>query len=457
MNKKLSLLLTAGTFALLSACGDSVVETDENPPINPNAKLTVLVRDGTTGEPLGGATVKLLSTGETITTNSANGAAIFASVYTGGHNVLVSKDDYASAVYDGDIGGAGQDGTFYIAKETTVSIELYPKTASLDGYLYYATKEDGEVYLPVSNAKVLLTYTGPGDDFLERTETADVTGGKFEFPKLAAVGINYTLLALPVSVTDGRTLEATTLSTEPLIPGVAAHITNKEVYGQDVSTFILVSNKSRVTPAEAVVFTFSDDINLDKIVKNAVSVSIANQAANFVWAGNTLTITPVGEWKGSSFNVTGLNGAKVESVKGKTTTFNLSGYPVTVVRNIDLSGVAITLAFVPNVGGDSLKWNNLGNVDLTKSSDHYDVYYKLSTEKEYAPYAAASLVGTGTSTSRCSTTPTPPCNETTATIAVPLAVSSLSGATGTVYNFIVRGRNSESQTVFSNAVNVTKP
>jgi hypothetical protein len=199
MNKKVISMFTAGTFALLfTACGDTLVDAD-NPPINTTAKLNVFVVDNDTGEPIGGATVKLISTGESAVTDASNGGVNFSNVYTGSsHTVLVEKVGYASISSTANIDGSISENN-YIADENTVKVSLYPKTASLDGYLYYPDTIDASKSNPAAGAKIVIRYNN-SSNILNKYDTTTVdAGGKFAFSNLAA-GAGYTLTPLPFTV-----------------------------------------------------------------------------------------------------------------------------------------------------------------------------------------------------------------------------------------------------------------
>ena len=439
MNKKLSLLLTAGTLATLSACGDSVVDTDANSPIN---KLTVFVRDTITGRPLEGATVTLLSTGATAVT-AANGAIIFNTVYTGNEaTVLVQKTGYASIKKSDDITG-NSDGN-YITHENTFPIYLYPKNATVDGYLFYKTKEDASKQKPATGAKVELQLAG--SDFLDRVYTAEVdANGKYSFPELPAVGTQYSLVGLAWNL-DGVAFGGVTICNPcaALKSGVPAHILSAPAYDVD-GLFKVKDYNLRIGPKTPIVFTFSDELNLADLSKRSASVP-ATEVANFAWTATTLTVTPVTEWKAGSFDVT----IAAESVRGVQLTGG--AYTITVVTpDTDLSKVTMSPpTFIPKTSDDdSLKWNKpTGGATVT----NYEVWYKNSTEKYYILYTKCTVDASSGLVTGCSNSvPNEPDKLTATSIVTAFYLS-----TGK-YNFIVRAINNYSQTAFSNPIEVTIP
>jgi 5-hydroxyisourate hydrolase-like protein (transthyretin family) len=446
MNKKLSLLLTAGTLAMLSACGDSVVETDANPPIN---KLTVFVRDTITGKPLEGANVELLSTGETAVT-AANGAIIFSTVYTGQEaTVLVQKTGYASIKKSDDINGNSDNGN-YVTHENTFPIYLYPKTASVDGYLFYKTKEDASKQKPAIGAKVELQLAG--SDFLDRIYTAEVdANGKYAFSELPAVGTQYSLVGLAWNL-DGVAFGGVNIcspcASGALKPGVPAHIAAAPAYDID-GLFKVKDYNLRIGPTTPIVFTFSDEINLADLSKRSASVP-STRAANFAWTATTLTVTPVNEWQAGSFDVT----ITAESVKG--TQLTGGPYAITVVTpDTDLSNVTMGVpTFIAKTSDyDSLKWDKPANATVTS----YEVWYKTSSEKYYSLYTTCTVNASTSLINGCSSN-------------VPYKEDALTATAVTIglyrnwdelytgkYHFIVRAINNYSQTAFSALREITIP
>jgi hypothetical protein len=418
MNKRTLFLLTAGAFALLnSACGDTVIDAESSPPINPTAKINVLVRNASTGNPVDGVIVKLLSTGAIGVTDASNGAVSFPA-YVGEHNLLLSKDGYASCVKEATITGE-KDVNVYIANEATVSATFYPTTSSLDGYLYYNTKDDNQTSAYAVGAKVKLEITGAfASELLDKVYFADVeANGMFSFPKLPAVGTSYSLSIMPwTNTVDGRTLTASSfpgIPATPLTDGVSAHMTTKNTLTSgDISTFVLESYNSIIKPADPVVFTYSDKINMEKV--NKADAYITGKAANVVWGEKTITFNPVGEWTVGPFTI---NIPALESVKGKTL---LAITPSITVKNdkaVDLSDLSVTgIIFDPTA--KELKWNTLNG------ATGYEVYYKGALDDSYLLY------------------PSP--------ISNPLPF-----ATSGSYHFIIRAKNSISITAFSAPVAVT--
>jgi 5-hydroxyisourate hydrolase-like protein (transthyretin family) len=385
MNKKVISTLTAGTFALLfTACGDTVVDAD-NPPISPTAKLNVVVLADNTGEPLGGATVKLVSTGEIGVTNASNGGISFSSVYAGTiHTVQVEKEGYASLSGTGTIEHEATDNV-YMARENTISIRLFPKTASLDGYLYWPDTLDAKKSNPAVGAKVLIQYSS--DDILNKYDTIIVAAdGKFTSATLAAVGESYSISALPFNVGSYTFNSATGFSTPSLSSTTPAHITAKPIYDYDseTSVFTLLSYTSKVTTTSPVVFTFSDDVSE---ATKKISSGETCQPVDFSWNGNTLTVTPLGgKWLSADC---GINISKEpESKKGHSFKLPSVPYKITVEDfEVDLTGKDVTgfdASGKVEVGSTiTLTWTKMNDMDCEIAN--YEVYHKVNNKYEKFP------------------------------------------------------------------------
>ena len=396
MNKKLFSLLTAGIFAMLSACGDTLVDADNaslnvsssdtsfgvssdassDAPVQTKAKLHVLVRDASTGLPLE-ASVKLLSTGQIDTTNTATGTLSFEDIFVGEHIVLVEKEGYASMVYNVSIYGQS-DQNIYIANESTVDAQLYPLSSSLDGYVFYTDISGAS--LPAKDAKVRiqLTSTSIVDRIFEATVDAN---GKFVFPSLPAVGTSYNIWILEYK-TYG-TLSAISDLRASLIAGSAAHSPLAGKYEEDITLFDFLGYKSVINSSDSVVFEFSDSIDVKKVTNGAITVD--GQIADKIWKGNKLILAPFGKWTGN-FRV--YFNENLWSVKGKELSrsqFTNSGYYLSVtvlgepLEAAKISGLAQADTSDYNSYSVTLKWNKI------QGATRYRIFGKASagTKKEF--------------------------------------------------------------------------
>jgi hypothetical protein len=408
MNKKVISTLTAGTFALLfTACGDTLVDADD-PPINTTAKLTVAVTDVSSGKALSGATVRLLSTGDSAVT-ADNGNASFPSVYLGQHTIQVEKAGYLSVSATPTVSSTLNQNVA-IANESNVPVSLSPKNASLDGYLYWTDKTvDANIDIPAQGAKVVVRYTS--SNILDRysdTVTVDANG-KYTFSNLAA-GQNYTIIALPFTTANGYTFNALSNNGSDLSSYTPVHFSVQK-YGNDISVFTLISYTSKVTTEKPeVVFTFSDEVS-DATKKIYADASI-NQPLNSKWEGNKLTVTPAGgKWLSSSFSIS--LSSNIESKKGNTITKSSFGNRLVTVEDFypNLTGQSITVQVngigstgtlpVNSVTTIELTWNKLAE---TECFDYY-VYYKTPIGTSYQRIYADPL-GTTKCIAEVDVTPT---------------------------------------------------
>jgi 5-hydroxyisourate hydrolase-like protein (transthyretin family) len=316
--KKSFLLLSAGIIALLFACSGDVAEHENfQPPIQTEAKLTVVVIDVITGSLVSDAEVTLLSADKKGTTNS-EGIVIFKDIHVGSHRLLIKKDGYADIYRTTSIDGSS-DENIHIAEDNITDVYLYPENAGLWGHVYYMNKKGQKV--PAEDVKVYIKLEN--SDYNEKQYPATTNeDGKYEFSKLPP-GVYYTIWA-EGKVIDGIAFERLDMSYLNLI-------SNGKVYKDEVvlqennSLFEVVSYKNILEKNEALVFTFTDSVNVELLVarkmielKYVPFMSSADTVlANISWSEDykKLTIAPPtgGKWKGN-FEVR-FNGLK--STNGK--------------------------------------------------------------------------------------------------------------------------------------------
>jgi hypothetical protein len=384
MNKKLFLLLTAGIFALLASCGDSIVNAENN-PIETKSKVPELVRDATTLVPIT-AKVTLLTTGQSIEIKETNGVtdgkAIFKDVRTGEHQVLVEKDGYAKAMFaksNAPAHGASQN-DIYIAEDIMIPADIYENNASLSGTVYYTTPNG--VTKIAEGATVRLQYTST--DIIDRIVTAEVAGGKFNFEGLAAVANAYTLTALGQDF-EGVTYATTNLANAArpnLVADATANITNTAnpfVYAFGSSPFELLGYKNVIEANESVVLNFTQSVNVEKT--GAITVS----GATVEWSNDnkTLTIAPIGDWDIGTLNIGTHSFTPVTTTSSQSFTIN----NITVLApDLNKAANKITVKWIDtvgykpngNMGGGTqsvlLRWEKINGVPTSG----YNVYYKVS-------------------------------------------------------------------------------
>jgi len=379
-------------LALLSSCSsDNIVESGADAPIAATANLNVLVQDRNTGAPLPGGTVKLLSTGESKTTD-ASGTVRFSNIATGEHSLLVGVSGYASMLQSAPV-SSDIDENIFVANEATVSVPLYPLTSSLSGYLFYADGKNG-ANLPAVGAQVriqIFDIYGFADRIF--TETVGATG-KYEFKALPAVGSNYRIWALEYTK-DGITYGTREFAARAnLVMGAPAYATAEEVYGAATnnSVFAFLGYNSVVGLADTVVFEFSDSIDLRKVTSSTIALN-NGQVADRIWKGNKLFLAPVGKWS-NNFNVTF---GTLTSERGKE--LNIGSRAVTVLAG-DLNKVKVSgLVQVDSANYNStsvrLRWNKVD------SATNYRVFARASAgiRKESFVQVANNLSDTAASVS----------------------------------------------------------
>ena len=386
-SKKLLALFTAGLGLMLSSCGDDVVESFQG-PITTEAALNVVVRDGSTGSVINDAEVTLLTTTGEKNKNgmkSATGTVTFEGVRVGEQRILIEKKGYTSRVLptgitrdDASVGG---DQGIYIADDNTVEADIYPLTSSLDGYLYY--DKDGKS-LPAAGAGVRLTLSNT--TFENRILTVKTNkDGLYSFNSLPAVGNAYTLTALEHKEGSITYKEKNLPNGDraSLTLGAAAHVTAKLSYTEAISPFVyLGTNTLTIERGEPVVLTFSDDIDITKIVLNPVTVS-PDQPVEIKYNKKTLTLTPHQEWTTTGGQVFIDIDDNLVSVKGN----NIAAVNITVnVLSDDLVKQAVkglkrdSLSYaIPTYQSTDAKlyWNKVSG------AASYDVYVKLDGTNNY--------------------------------------------------------------------------
>jgi hypothetical protein len=417
MNKKLFLSLTAGVVALFSACSGDVVDLDSSArqPVQTKANLTVTVQDAIKGEAQDDADVSLNS-GESQKTN-ATGVTVFKEVTAGYHWLRIKKTGFAEMFQPVEV-TPESDKNIYIARESVASVQLYPLTSGLTGYLYF-TDKDGidrpavgvKVYIQISDDLQNLDYK-----YLVEKSYPEITkdDGKYEFKTLPAVGRYFSIW------TEGKTLEGIPFGTKNIDRrGVILEGGKSKVISYDLNYDRLTSTQNTAIfvikdynkivdyndPTETGILTFEFNDKIDPAYFTGNTVTISDEVADFKWdeSYTKLTITPVGKWRNSSFNV---NVNNLKSMSGKS----LSGlYSINVIYK-DLSGDII----VPNLltkradidcDGRSiqLRWKKIPGVDdgfytVYRNSEgaSQNGYETVSANFVYSADSVTATVGTGT-------------------------------------------------------------
>jgi hypothetical protein len=381
MNKKSSLLLTAGVFALLSACGDSVIEGDTSPN---KATLNVLARDASSGKPLR-ASVKLLTTGAADSTSAATGVLSFADVSMGTHQVLVEKEGYAPMTAEALIPEGSSVNA--VANENTVQVFLLPLTSSLDGYVYYEDKSGKRLPAKQATVRLQLEYAGAIDRILEEKTNDD---GKFTFSKMPAISSdNYRIWIMggKFGEQDYETQTMSCYSNCPsILSGSAAHFSVPLVYNYGSgSGLAFMGAKNVIKSTDELVIEFSDAIDAEKFSINDIQVSFRSNPWSYdpytmvdkILAGNKITLKPLGKWNTGGFRVT-ISG-NLTSVKGASLGNSLNHEFSVIDGALGTITALSQVGTVTECGSNvQLKWNKVAN-----ASD-YKIYAKASagTNKE---------------------------------------------------------------------------
>jgi hypothetical protein len=181
MNKKAFILFAAVLLALLFSCSGDTIQSSEQLPVENTAKLRMSVQDAVTGNALESVSVTLQSTGETKST-SENGTTIFEGVQAGSHKYTATKTGYASVRNEVQIGD-NRDGGVFIAQDGFAEIQLYPLSASLEGYLYYTDSTGKSV--PMPKVPIRIEINNGYNGFITQTyDTTTNDSGKYVFTKL---------------------------------------------------------------------------------------------------------------------------------------------------------------------------------------------------------------------------------------------------------------------------------
>jgi hypothetical protein len=317
MNTKLFKLLTAGIFALLSACGDNSMESGDRDPVQTTATLNVLVKDAITNASLK-ASVKL-STGASDSTD-ASGFVYFKGIPVGNHRALIEKTGYASVVLTPSIASTTVQSIF-IARDTTVNAALYPQTSGLEGYVLFEDKKG--VSKPPTKATVRF-IANTNLNLVDNVFEVDVspTNGKFSFKNLPAIGTQYSLQVLEVAA-DGKQYAAKpgAITAVELVSGTTVYFKSSIKYTANdlVDLFELTSFNNTIKSTDTLKLEFSDDIDAAKFKPDMISfgptTTTVTTVVEKIVKGKTLNLVPADKWP-SSFTFTVGSSNPIVSVNG---------------------------------------------------------------------------------------------------------------------------------------------
>jgi len=377
MNKKLLILLAA----LLCSCGDEGVLDNEHSQ-DAKLKLYVTLTDFSDGNPIPNASLSIQSTGKTAKT-AENGKVLFEDISAGNHTLRIEADGYATAIVTSSVSEITRAGEG--SKATQVSYTLYPKTATLEGYVQH-TGSDGQVKaltgLPV---RVAFNCASLAETMTEPVLTEE---GKFSIQNLPAIdgACTYSIQTTGETI-DGQTFNAMTFTaTLPsLKKGSKAIIASPMDVGSGVGLFTVVSYSREIEYGKEdtpIVFTFSENIAANQQGKiTAPDASVAG--CNVKIEGNAITLAPVSKWSvGSNFTVTFTN---LKSESGKTFT---SSFTVETLLK-DISGLKVEgLQLAP--GTAILYSSNTASI-IFKKVDGATGYYCYLEENGKVSKAATAI------------------------------------------------------------------
>jgi hypothetical protein len=299
MNKKTFILPIAGFIALLFSCSGDSIQSEVASPVQTKAKLYVTVQDASDGKPVKGAELTMQSIeSKPKAITSDNGVAVFENVHVGSHAVLVEATNYAKTIIGTSITNE-RDGDIYIAQDMFASVSLYSLTASFEGYVYHTNKDGKDV--PIKGLPIRFQGGFLQDTY--ETETTTDANGKFTFSNLPAVGSNYQIVttgtATPI---DGKTYGAKSIfsgsSDKALNKNVSIKAGKINLADDGEALFLVKEYNKIVEETEPLVFKFSDKIDANRINSNTVTFS--PEVANIVWGDSSVTLNPVGKWKGNA-------------------------------------------------------------------------------------------------------------------------------------------------------------
>lgn len=289
--KKTKLIIVAGLIALLSACGDSVVDAGSDSIVQPEAKVRLFVLDQATGIPMEKVSVKVLTTGKTVKTNK-DGIANLGKLYTGNYAVQLTIADYATVVEDIEVKGeaANEGGDTYIAPDVTNIIEMYKANATVVGFVHYVNAAQSEV--PAKDAEVCLKLDEKFVTYGLNCKTVDADG-KYEFTELPGGAGSDELYAKEFK--DGaRTFAQQDVGSFTTLPGATVFVDKKTLDASYLSSLRLLSGSAAdITAAtKSVKLSFSEDIDVVASTRKNGSfpVEVTGVTADIAISGKDITV-----------------------------------------------------------------------------------------------------------------------------------------------------------------------
>jgi len=377
--KKIKLALLVLGASLFAGCsGDAVENTNER---DTASKLTVIVRDAITGELVDGAQVSLLPSGPVV---AKGGKASFDDVRMGTQSLKVEKTGYASvntvaSEATNNIEVNGTEGEYiFSASERSITVNLYPETASLYGYVFY-TSAKGQT-LPAEGAKIYVEFTDNSliNKLFEKQIDAN---GKYSFDSLPAGATGKVWAVVPEGGLGGIAFERCDIAASKKLV-VGSNYAGDAKFSNNAANFEAFFG-STVAKDGDIEFTFTEAIDQSSIkIGSSPTVKVTpdgKSALKWDWESNKLTISllPLQEWE-SDVSVAFSN---LKSASGKTfsSTITIS------LGQKNLSSAAVDgVAIVPQPEGFNydattvnLRWN------LVEGATAYEIYRKYDKDAGY--------------------------------------------------------------------------
>jgi hypothetical protein len=390
MNKKTLSLLAAASIALFSACSNVVESTDSQ------AKLNVLVKDASTGNPVSGATVKLLSGDEGKT--DANGFAVFSGVPIGYQSVRVDASKYASVIADIRVQGSPS-----VAVENNEIIEI-PQTVTLTGSAYYEDEDYNLFAAEGATIRIILDKSSYDDYSLvnEALETKVGADGKYTFEVPAdfnnsiVYGLEYKsaegIVYNPVSVTTLDFTLGSTPTVGDIIYDNTAVINSFQLLGPRE---IRYPTPTLADSTREIVLNFTDSIDIANSGSGAISVSGSTPIDKIYSNGNkTVTIKPFGKWQENfSIYISGLR-----SGEGRYLSVTISVYFEAKPGLIEAPPTVAVASALPT---PKISWSEVKNATgyriLLTASNGDGSYYNVGSSSHTCVPNAVTGVGLCTS------------------------------------------------------------
>lgn len=379
------LLAGVGAAALMSSCGDNIVE-NFNGPVTPDATLNVTVLEFGNSRKIEGAVVTLLgANGQELESGVQSTSTVtFENVHVGNQKLLIEKEGYASMIVPTNLerdpaGAFGEN--VYIANDNSVRFHMLPLNSGLSGSLYYS--RDGRSR-PAEGATVRLELNSNinGIEIVGRIFTATVDeNGAYSFSSLPPVGTAYKLTALRREFQE-QTYEQIDLPDEDKVAltlGARSNVKAKFEYEKRVSSFLYLGDNALVINRDAnVVLRFNEEIDVSKVTSFPISKAGNNQPMYISYEGGTITIRTVGDWNVGQFTIT-IDNDKLVSRRGNVFSTNVpTEIKVTVladdlssrkVENLRIDGTRATIP-IRGTGSTRLDWNGVSG------ATGYNVYLR---------------------------------------------------------------------------------